>query len=391
VASARCHPDQPGFAIDHDDSDDGLEIGDAIPDAAGAAVGIVRRTAAGRVAGVAVVPVDGGALRVVDLGPTLGDGPPPRLASRAGDIVAAVYAVPRTGAQGGRPTRDLTVYSVGTGAADLRATPLGSIREGVDDSLAFDLAWQGDHGIAVYDTVASAPHAPRGVVRAAAFSVGQPAGPIQEVSPPDSDAEAPRIVPNGDGFLALWIARSIDASAPAPDSSDLEAPGEQREHGWIELAAVDERGAPRGPVRRLTPPGGHVTAYDVQRIGPGPKGTLLVVARDDGEVVDGSGGALLRVRVTGDVIDPPVAFSTDGLGRGAPGIIGGRPVALAWVAAHEQLRMLPLDQDGTPTSSPSAEAAMDEARPLLWLAAGRMLVATPADADAQLQTFACAE
>ena len=69
------------------------------------------------------------------------------------------------------------------------------------------------------------------------------------------------------------------------------------------MVHVDGQGAAIGPVRRLTSPAGHVSAYDVEARDP-PAGSatpsILVVARDDGEAVDGSGGALLRVRVTGD-------------------------------------------------------------------------------------------
>ncbi len=165
------------------------------------------------------------------------------------------------------------------------------------------------------------------------------------------------------------------------------------------MIAVDDQGTPRGPLRRLTPPNGHVTAFDLQQIGPGPKAVILVVARDDGEVVDGSGGALLRVRIAGDVVEPPVAFATDGLGRGAPTVVdgisavdggSGQPPSLAWIASHEHLRLLPLDLEGAPSAAPSAESAMDDARPLMWLTAGQILVATPTDPSAQLRTFACA-
>jgi hypothetical protein len=156
-----------------------------------------------------------------------------------------------------------------------------------------------------------------------------------------------------------------------------------------------------GPVRRLTPQGGHVTAYDLRVAAPATAAAapgasrdaqpmLLLVVRDDGEAVDGSGGTLLRVRAFLDSAEPPVAFVTDGLGRGAPTLVDGDPAWLAWVGAGEQLRLLPLDAVGAPTGLPSAEDAMDEARPVLALPAGRLLLETPSDAARPLKTVACA-
>jgi hypothetical protein len=384
VVVSRCRPGEMAFAIDDGGAPDDLEIGDGILHADGEAVGVVHHTAAGRVAGVALVAREGSALKVVDLAPTLGDAPPPRLVSRPKDIVAAAYTAPRAGVGAGA-TRDLTLYSI---APDDAARPLSNLQQQRDDSLAFDLAWGENRGIVVWDEAASAS---RGVVRAATFSAEQRLGPSRDVSPPDSDAELPRVVSTGGGFVVVWLARSADTPTADAESSALEAIGEARTHGWLEMIAVDERGAARGSVRRLTPPSGHVTAYDMQPLG-GTRGTLLFVAKDEGEEVDGSGGALLRVRVTGDSVEPPVAFTTDGLGRGAPTLVGGlegQPLSLAWVASHEHLRLLPLDPLGAPSAAASAEPAMDEARPLLSLGAGTMLVATPLDPAAQLRTFAC--
>ncbi len=75
LAPARCRPDQMAFAIQDGGAVDDLAIGDAISSGDGETVAVVRRTAAGRVAGVVLVPRDGGASRVVDLEPTLGDAP----------------------------------------------------------------------------------------------------------------------------------------------------------------------------------------------------------------------------------------------------------------------------------------------------------------------------
>jgi hypothetical protein len=116
---------------------------------------------------------------------------------------------------------------------------------------------------------------------------------------------------------------------------------------------------------------------------------VIVVARDEGKAIDGSGGSLIRVRVLRESADPPVAFLTDGLGRGAPTFAGADPLWLSWVGPGEHLRLLPLDGAGGPVGPASAEEAMDEARPLIALSNGRLLVATPADSAGPLRAFAC--
>jgi hypothetical protein len=302
-------------------------------------------------------------------------------------------------------TSDVAIYTVADGA------PVGaplSVPQRRDDSLALDVAFAGPAGLLVWD---EATPAPRGVVKAAAFTRDH-AAQARDVSPPDSDAELPRVVAEGSGFAVIWIARHAEPGS-ALDGAAAEATGEARSYGWLEMLAVDAQGVATAPVRRLTPADGHVSAYDVEAtesFAGGAARTLLVVARDDGEAVDGSGGGLLRVRVTGDEVASPVAFATEGLGRGAPSFVSvagspapsvpgaaPSPLALAWVAGAEQVRLLPLDPAGTPTAAPSAEDALDDARALLFMSAPTaasdtisVLVATPSDSATQLRVFACA-
>jgi hypothetical protein len=295
----------------------------------------------------------------------------------------------------------VAIYTV---AGGVTAGPPLSISQRRDDSLALDLALAGPAGVLVWDEATTAA---RGVVKAAAFTRDRAASG-RDVSPPDSDAELPRVVPQGGGFAVIWIARRLEP-ASGVDGSVAEAVGEARAFGWLEMVHLDGQGAAIGPVRRLTSPAGHVSAYDVEARDP-PAGSatpsILVVARDDGEAVDGSGGALLRVRVTGEVVEPPVAFATDGLGRGAPSFVSAAgaeatsapALAVAWVASGEQVRLIPLDAVGAP-AAPSAEDDLSEARALLFMGrpprapptspALEVLVATPSDSAAQLRVFAC--
>jgi hypothetical protein len=382
VAAPRCQPVAgTGLAV-HDPED--LELGDATAWPGGYAVGLVHRERAGRVAAVGLTGTDLKSLRVVDLGPTLGDAQPPCLAVRGAELLAAAYAVPAHG-----EARELRVYDIGAAG---EAKALGAITEARDDSLAFDLA----PGLLVWDeaTTGSAAH---GVIRAATVSADGHVGSPRDVSPAESDADTPRIVPTGTGYFILWVARRPEPAAGPVDAAPLESIGDPRMYSWIEMIEVDAAGVPAGAARRLTPTSGHVSAYDVRPLSAEPR-SVLVVARDQGEAVDGSGGTLLRVRGRGDGIEPPLAFPTDGLGRGAPTLVEseGADPWLVWVDAHEAMRLLPLDAAGAPAGPPSPEPALEDRSPLLSLgmsgklgSEARLLVAAPADPTAQLQVLAC--
>src|ERR1700722_3975929 len=148
------------------------------------------------------------------------------------------------------------------------------------------------------------------------------------------------------------------------------------------------RSGPCAVSRRLP---GFLAGFDTQSMpAAGGRVDVLVVARDDGEAVDGSGGALLRVRVRTDGQDPPLAFATDGLGRGAPAFVDGSPPWLSWVASSEGARLLSLDLTGAPMQLPSIEPALDDGRPLAWIEQGRrLLAAMPGDSATQLRVLSC--
>jgi hypothetical protein len=371
---ARCSATDRRFAIE---SSDEPEIGDAVAYPGGVAVGLVHGTPGGRMAALAVLPEDATRLTLVDLAPTLGDAPAPRLAWRGKALAVVDYVLPRKGAKAS-VSRDLAVWAIDPGAASGAGAagrePASYLAQQRDDSLAFDVAEAGGQVLVVWDE-ATGGSTSRGVIRASTLA-GEPS---HDVSPAEADAEMARVVPRGTGFFVLWVARRPDpASAAATADGAVEALGEARSFAWLEEIAVDGHGAPAGPVRRLTPATGHVSAYDVLLTSE-VKPTLLVVARDEGEAVDGSGGSLLRVRVTEDSADPPLELPTDGLGRGAPSFVdaafGARSPWLAWVALHEQLRLAPIDSAGAPLAPPSSEEGLSDSRPLLALAKGEVLVA----------------
>jgi hypothetical protein len=409
-----------------------LEIGDAMRVPAGVVLSLEHRTAAGRVAALALLPNGGPPARVLDLAPVFGDAPPPRLALRSAGrdgrrelpatLLAAAYLAPSAQSSPPGVPRELGVWSVdasarGAWAGDAAGAPLFRVAQHRDDSLAYDMAYAAAGGLLVWDE--SSPGPPyHGVIRSARFeAAGQGQAPAtREVSPVDSDAEMPRVVaiaeapagratlgaapaggPPGAGapgrgaFFVVWIARrpegaevpeAKDAGAtPAPgpptrqaDRSGgpiVEAVGEPRTYAWLEMGVVDERGVPAGPVRRLTSSSGHISSFDAMQLPSPSRYPLLVVARDDGEAVDGTGGALLRIRAGEEGAEVPVELPSDGLGRGAPELVerAGSSAWLAWVGGDEGLRLLPLDNEGAPLGPPSVEAEIGAARPLLILPA----------------------
>ncbi|HEY4016837.1 MAG TPA: hypothetical protein VGM06_26065 [Polyangiaceae bacterium] len=420
LLSARCHPTDRGVSLEKETGDD-FDLGDGI--AAGDdryAVGLVHRTPAGRTAAVVLLDAEATAARVVDLGRTLGDAPPPQLAACDGRLLAAalrlpdrfsVALTPAVAAAIADPTRqDLALYAVDSPDP---AKPVASVPQHRDDSLAFDLACAAGSGLVVWDEVIAATprDAARGVIRAARFQVSPAvrADPVLDVSPPDSDAEMPRVVAGGHGFFVLWIAHRAEATGDAAaDPAPIEATGEVRSHGWLEMVAVDPSGHVAGPVRRLTPASGHVGAYDVQSRVEVGKTMVLAVARDDGESVDGSGGTLWRLRVRDATMDPPLELPTDGLGRGAPTFVDSPPRWLSWVGPREQLRLLPLDANGDVASAPSIEDSLDDTRLLFSIrppksaseaprdgalfepsSEARLLASAPADTRRELRVFGC--
>ncbi|MGH7298464.1 MAG: hypothetical protein ACRELB_26220, partial [Polyangiaceae bacterium] len=346
IVASRCHATGDGLSLP---SPEELELGDAQPSSEGWALGIVHRTRAGRVGAVAFIARDASSVHVVDLGPTLGDAPPPRVAARGSDLLVAAYSLPRKS-----NARELAVSVVSAGGA---IRPVASLPQQRDDSFAFDLA----PGLVVWDE-ATVGASPRGVIRIAELAADH-AGAPRDVSPADSDAETPRVVATRDPgrSFVVWIARQPEPVRLVDAAAADEATGEARVPSWLEGVVVDAAGAPLGGVRKLTSQLGHVSAFDATFLTGEPRPTLLVVARDDGEADDGSGGSLLRVRLREDGIDAPLALPDEGLGRGAPTLIDAPSPWLSWVGPHEELRLLALDAAGAPAAPPSAEPALDDA------------------------------
>jgi hypothetical protein len=398
---ARCPKGGRAFGLGDAGQKDDIEIGDALGYEGGFAVAFASRVGTVRKASVALFePEAAGPGRIVELGRVLDDAPAPLLARRSEDVLAAVFSLPSSHPHDDRK-RELSIYSV----THDRAIVVASFAKAADDSMASDIASDGHDAFVVWDEVspgiagatqspgipgAIGPAVARGVIRGAPVTLGEPKIAPRDLSPAESDAEDPRVVADSGGYSVLWLARSPADAAPSDAS---EVTGEGRAFGWLQRVEIDPMGAPRGPVRDLTPRSGHVSAYDARVFGDG--GALVVFARDDGEPTDGSGGALLRVRSRGGAIEPAQTLEVGGVAHGAPSFIEGKPPWLTWVGHDEQLRLLPLDETGSPSGLPSAEDALSEARPLeVWSspssALGRWLIATPSDPSGPLRSVECA-
>ena len=411
-AAARCHAEGRGAALGSERASSSIAVGDGVAFDSGYALGLTHGSGQGLVGAVAWVSADVAVATIADLGPTLAEAPPPRIVRRAGGLVAAYF--PRGPGVDPKAPRRLALVAIERSVAG-GARALATASQQADESLAFDLALSPQAGVVVWDEVVP-PRAPailrsrevggRGVIRASVIDRDWRVAAAYDLSPADSDAESPRILPVASGFVAFWIASASDTESAAPRDADSdirsvggpEATGEVRTSGWVEMLALDGRAAPRGPVRKLTSDRGHISSYDVLRLDG--DSAILVVARDDGELTDGTGGTLLIVRTSEAGPEAPLVLSSGGLGRGAPALVDARPPWVTWVGDHEELRMLPLALTGRPAGAPSAEDGLGEARPLLGIASStgnahpatstRFLTVVPAEKNESPPTVAVA-
>jgi hypothetical protein len=379
VREARCALVESGVVLAEGTEAADLEIGEAVEETDGIAVGVLRRSGGALVAGVS--RVRGGTQRFVPLGAPLGDAPPPRpFVTRAG-LFAAFYGRPSkpTG------TRALTFVRF----SGEQPSPVYTLAEQNDDSMAFDVAFGDRSGVFAWDEDAIGLR--RGNVKVVVLSPeGKELRGPRIASPDDTDAERPRVVARRGGFWLVWVARRLEGDEGRDGGHRDEAPALRRAFEWLEVVALDEGGEAAGPVRRLTSVKGHVSVFDLAvRVGTD---TVDIVARDDDQAVDGAGGRLVRVSVRPDGVEGPTAIVAE-VGRGVPDfLVLGTSTWLFFTEPSDRLRLIPLDAARIPAASPSLEKALDRGRPLVRLSGrgeSRLLAAFPEDASGQLRTLSC--
>jgi hypothetical protein len=376
VLAARCKPPTGGAALGED-----VEIGEAVAVHDGFAVGLLRKTDAGSVGSVAVLSRDLSKVTVVDLGAPYGDAPPPRPAVSGDALYAAFYL-----SQKADKKRDLSIFKIDDGRAALAVT----VPQQKDESLAFDFSVATQGGVVAWDE--DAIGLMRGDIQVALLSPdGKSVASTRIVSGETADAELPRVVARKSGFWAVWVSNHLeDSPSPTGDAPALEGPGESRAYHWLEAVALDEHGAPKGIVKRLTSATGHVSTFDLATRDDGE--TLDVLARDDDQPADGTGGRILRVSIASATATPdaPLAIVSESVGHGVPDLLPGATSWLAFSDTADHVRLLPLDAARAPTDAPSLEDGLEHARPVLALDASTLLAAFPEDVGAQIRAVPCA-
>lgn len=334
---------------------EGSVLGDVAVSEVGLAIGTVRSEGGRRTAALLRSGLDLADPRTIDVGPSLGDDPPPVPRFHGG----AAYALwlERQLVDAGPRIRTLKVSRIGE---DGKPVIVAAVEQQADESMAFDVAWSDEAGLAVWDE--DAPNKPdaaypslseRGFVKVQQLTAN--AHP-RVASPESSDADSPQLVPRPGGFWLAWLARRIE-EAPA----GVEGPGEDKSFRWVEAVMLDAKGEAAGPVRRVSSDKGRAVSFDLARSGA----DLVVVVQDEAAVSEGGGARLLRYLVGGNV-SPGTDLVDGGVGHALADVVAaadGTRRWLAWsdVAEHAHLTALGAGLLGGATT---LEPAFDGARVL---------------------------
>jgi hypothetical protein len=343
----RCRADGARAVIEGDD----VVVGTASLSPSGLLVGLVRRVDGKRVGSVLRTSVDLGSVTIFDVGPSVGDDPPPSPRWKGGTphLAYLVRKVVDGGAtRGGRELRFATIED--EGVVVLSQT----VPQQADESAAYDVAWP----LVAWDEDALVGQGKllpsHGVVRIQMLPDGKP----RTVSPPSSDAEGPRLAKRkGGGWWALWLAQQ-------PEIEDagwrLEGAGDLRTWRWVEIVALDELGVPTSAVRRLSSERGHAVAFDIASADP----ELIVMVQDESETREGGGSRLVRYVVGADRIASADAADAS-LGQALAEVVAAEDAGwLAFRDTSDHAWIAPASADGLVLGTPTAEAALDGARVL---------------------------
>jgi hypothetical protein len=386
AAAARCKVAGTGPSLGL--GADGVVVGDVVRTGDAVAVGLLRSAGSRTSASVAIVSQDLSSVALVDLGPAVGDSPPPRPYVQNGQLFAASYVRaslgghPQSPGDGGEVSaRTVGFHRIDGGKSSLVATQ----RQGLDESLAFDVA-AASTGPALVTWDEDAPSGDHGVIKVATID-GAQLGEPSSASPDATDAEEPRVAPSTGGrFWVAWLAhRPRERSDGGEAGTELEGPAESRESRWIEMVVVGPTGKALGTPRRLSPPSGHVSAFSLV---PRADDAVDVVYRDDEEQTEGAGGRILRVSVHGDASSAPVVLVPVGAGHGAPEAMSASWLVYSDTADHA--KVLPLAESGRPSS---LEPALDDGRVLAVTEPPQhpaaLSVVYPREKDAPVRVVSC--
>ncbi len=409
LAAARCTVETSRVRL-ADATNGDVEVGDGIVTSSGYAIGLVRATPKGRVASLALVPTDLSKVTLIDLGPAVGEAPPPQ-ALVAGDALYAAY-------HGRGAARSFEIFRIDRAHAN--ATRTHAIVQPKDESFATDVSFAPSGPVVVWDEATLEGATPRGQIRVAALTPlasdgGASTSATTTLSAKTADADGPRIARRTGGFWVVWTAHRAEREArDARDSGksatprgasayEAEGPAEEREYRWLEAVALDDAGHAAGAVHSLTPHTGHVEAFD---LAPRSDGAAVdVLATDATEARDGEGGHVTRItlRDAASAPEAPVVLTDHGVGHAsaellaAAGDTSARPW-LSFVDPSEHTRVLPLNagRGADASTLASIEPALEGGRPMFAVARGGGLDARTAlvslfddKTGAELRTAAC--
>ena len=294
----RCRIDGARLAVPGED----VVVGEAVVSSDALLVGVVRREGNKRFASIVRASLDLGSITVVDVGPSLGDDPPP--APRLRGTGAMVTSFARKPADGGAAgTRSLDVARIEKNVLVAE----GSIVQQADESLAYDVAWpEGEKGAGLVAWDEDAPPevaqalGDRGVIKVQLLGAGTKP---RIASPTNADAEAPRLLARPGGFWLAWLARRAEAAEDAGANGAPEGPGERRSYRWVELVSLDAKGEPTSAVRRVSPEKGRAASFELARFGGGTDGQLVVLVQDEAAHAEGAGERIVRYAIDGEKTD----------------------------------------------------------------------------------------
>ena len=346
-------------------------VGDVAVGPSGLLIGVVRANEGKRVASVIRASLDLASSRVVDIGPPLGDDPPPSPRWAGNTPYVSFFA--RHKSETGAKLRELRI-------ARLDESALGKVESTIlqqaDESTAFDVAW-GETGAALAAWDEDAPpsadagksltetYAPEGRGFVKVQAIGSETRRV--ASPETSDAESPRLLARpGGGFWLGWLARRAEDAGYA-----IESPGEKRAFRWVEVVPLGPAGEPAGPVKRVSPEKGRAAAFELARSGA----DLVVVVQDEAAPAEGAGARVVRYRVTGDAVEGTDVVD-GGVGASVAELVPASSPSdamrwLAWTDTSEHAHLTPLGSDLFAVGRPTSEPALDGAR---------VLAAVPPDA-----------
>jgi hypothetical protein len=379
----RCRVDGARVAVPGDD----VVAGDAVTTADALLVGVVRREGARRLASVVRASLDLASVKMIDVGTTLGDDPPPSPRLRGTTVFVASYArsagdagvgAATSAGSAAAPARALGTMSRMLEIARLEGNALvrvGAVVQQADESLAYDVEWPKEGNAAplvAWDEdaplLSAQMLADRGVVKVQILGAGKP----RVASPDTSDAEAPRLLARRGGYWLAWLARRVEVGEDAGPAA--EGPGERRAYRWVEVVALDAKGEPTSQVRRVTPEKGRVASFDLAAgsadAGGDPR--LVVVVQDEAAISEGAGERILRYTLdaqkdrveASDLLDGGVGHALADLLPlpSLAAVDAGAPRWLSFTDPAEHAHLVPLGGALGLAGAPTLEPSLDGAR-----------------------------